>query len=153
MDTETTTRQTLEQFAAKHGLAMTYTDDGLAGARWTAEHRRYRCKVRGAGTDMPLSITFHMNPVASGKPGPDLVDVLNCLALDAAAYENAQAYAGAQGALNAFISDFANPEELTRKELAECERQFRGCQKEAAQLRALLGRDAYEDLLWNTESL
>lgn len=72
---------------------------------------------------------------------PTAADVLNCLASDAAGYENARSFeewAGEYG----YDTD-------SRK----AHKTYQVIAKQAAKLRAMLGQDNYETLLWNTENL
>lgn len=138
-------RRTMAEFAEAYGLSLTWKDNGPAGAGWTPEHRAYACMIRGAG-GKPLRVTFHMNPAASKQAGPTVEDVLNCLALDAAGVENAHGF-------NDWYSEYGSVDSLTVRELRAQQRVYAASRREAAKLRALLGEAAYEELLWNTESL
>jgi hypothetical protein len=134
-----TERQTIADFVKKYALTMTARDAGPAGSRWTAQHRKYTCTLRGDGAGAPMRVTFHMNPVASGR-GPAVEDVLSSLALDASSIENARDFAD-------WCADFgAEPDSETR-------RMYNACVKEARELRELLGEAVYNELLWQTESL
>lgn len=72
---------------------------------------------------------------------PTAADVLDCLAMDASSIENARNFEEWAGDLG-YEAD-------SRK----AHRSYTICMRQAAKLRAMLGQDNYEVLLWNTERL
>ena len=72
---------------------------------------------------------------------PTAADVLDCLASDAAGYENSKSFEDWCGEYG-YNTD-------SRK----AHRIFKVVERQAAKLQSLLGRDNYETLLWNTERL
>ena len=76
----------------------------------------------------------------NGK-APKAADILDCLASDAASYDNARSFED-------WASEFGYDED-SRK----AERIFKACGKQAIKLKRFLGEPAYERLLWDTERL
>lgn len=70
---------------------------------------------------------------------PTAADVLDCLASDAAGFENARSF-------EEWASEYGYDTD-SRK----AEKTYKIVAKQAAKLRAMLGQDNYETLLWNTE--
>ena len=72
---------------------------------------------------------------------PTAADVLNCLADDAAGFENARSF-------DEWCSEYGYDTD-SRK----AERIYKTVARQSARLRAMLGQDNYEALLWNVERL
>ena len=133
---------TLEQFITKHGLLFSCKHvnsraDGLMG---DSGMRHFRCSISNVGT---VSFRFYFSQGSAHMKTPTLADVLNCLADDAGGYENAR-----NGAFESWASEYGYDED-SRK----AEKIFRAIERQAEQLERILGRLAYEELLWNTERL
>lgn len=88
----------------------------------------------------PLELYFSQGS-AHTEP-PTLADVLDCLASDAAGYNQAG------GQFEEWCSEYGYDSD-SRK----AEKTFRAVQQQARDLKALLGNDAYEELLFQTERL
>lgn len=140
MTTDTDDRTTLQDFIAAHGVSMTArqvdhnptpADDDWAR---TADH--WRCTLTCGGRRMVL--TFSKGAGHNGKPA-ELREVLDCVASDAAGVENARDFAD-------WCGDCGYSED-SRK----AERIYRICQRQAASLLRLLGREAFDALLWRVE--
>jgi hypothetical protein len=133
-----TEEKTIADFIKENNLSMTVKRrknnpnmlDSQDMDHWT-------CTISN-GTDS-FSVAFSMGRGHSGKV-PELADVLDCLASDAAGYENAKNFddwAGEYG----YDTDSRKAEKI-----------FKATEKQSAELRSFLG-DAYEALLWNTARL
>lgn len=72
---------------------------------------------------------------------PELEDILDCLASDSAAVENARDFED-------FAAEFGYDEDSR-----EAEKTYRVCQEQSVRLFDLLGEDAYDTLLWDMERL
>lgn len=101
-----------------------------------ADH--WKCVLKGAGSQM--TIYFSMGYGHNGK-APKAADILDCLASDAASYENAQDFED-------WAPDFGYDTDSRKAEGV-----YKAVSKGAAKLKRFLGPDAYETLLWNTERL
>jgi hypothetical protein len=101
---------------------------------WAARH--YRCELYGSNGDPPLATT-----VGSDNGPPEMPDVLDAVAADAAVVEEAgrfEAWAAQMG----FDPDSRSGERV-----------YRRTRRQAGLLRRLLGEESYEALLWQTERL
>jgi hypothetical protein len=95
----------------------------------------YRVTIKAAKSRMTI-------PFSQGygiKHEPELSSVLDCLASDASGFENSRSFEDWAG-------DYGYDTD-SRK----AERTFMAVGKQSAKLKALLGEDAYSELLWNTE--
>lgn len=126
--------RTMEQFIIDAGLSMTckrtdrnpyMTDPGM-------RHWRVRIKSQ-IGT---MTITFSQGPAIAEDP--TLEGVLDCLAADAAGYENADGF-------DDWCDEYGYDSD-SRK----AERIYKAIGKQVDKLKSLLGAD-YDALLWETE--
>jgi len=120
------------------GLRPTPATDNphMLGDRKQMTH--WRCVLQVA--DRRMTVYFSMGS-AHGQRQPTVVEVLDCLASDAATYENAE--------------DFENwARELGYSpDSRQAEKTYAIVRKQAEQLSRLLGTEAYKTLLWDTERL
>ena len=131
--------QSTTEFARSFGIAAKcerwhenpHMSDDFQGDHW-------KCVLKGAGSQM--TVYFSMGYGHNGK-APKAADLLDCLASDAAGYENAQSF-----------EDWAS-EHGYDMDSRKAEKTFRIVAKEAAKLKRFLGEPAYERLLWDTERL
>lgn len=96
--------------------------------------------VRIKGPQGEMTVPFYMGYGLNGRQ-PELAEVLNSLAMDASGFENTPNF-----------EDWAS-EYGYDADSRSAERTFKHVEEEARRLRALLGEDAYEKLLWMTEGL
>ena len=87
-----------------------------------------------------MSLVFSMGSGHGGKR-PELADVLDCLASDAAGYENARSFAD-------WCADYGYDVDSRR-----AERTFKAVERQATSLHRVLGESAYRTLLWDIERL
>jgi hypothetical protein len=109
-------------------------------------HRRWKKTARGPevkpGQRAPMQFTKTLWFEENTEPEPPtLGEVLDCLASDAASVDNARSFED-------WASDFGYDTD-SRK----AKRTYKTCEKQAAKLKALLGDEAYEQLLYHTERL
>lgn len=128
----------VRDFIRQHGLTMTAQDLGRSTGHFGAGHHSYRCIISGAG-GRPMTVDFHMNPDAHGKKLPDLEQVLDSVAGDASLAENSRDWKEVR-------DEFGMADAAAR-------RIYEACKREAADLRALLGPDAFRVLLEEVERL
>jgi hypothetical protein len=117
-------------------LKITATVSGSsrsAPSGWTLGTRTWTVTLRANGRRM--RVLFHTGPAL--KTAPTAADVLECLALDASGYENAQDFAE-------WCSEYGNePNAFARSTYRAVERQTKA-------LRALLG-DEFEAIIYGGE--
>ena len=126
---------TTKGFASKHGIKSVseWADSNPNMAEnWEANH--YKVTLRAKGKQ--LTTYFSKGFGLSGEP--TAAEVLDCLASDAAGYENARDFED-------WASDYGYDTD-SRK----AEKLYRVIGKQAEKLKKFLG-DNYEALLWNTE--
>jgi hypothetical protein len=92
------------------------------------------------GEKRSMNVPFSMGKGHNGKT-PTAADVLDCLASDAAGVENATSF-------DDWASDYGYDTD-SRK----AERIYKACKRNAEDLYSLLGGEAYNELLWETERL
>jgi hypothetical protein len=147
-----TERVTLAQFIERHGIVMTaertQRNPNMDDSKWEADHWlcTIRCGKRKLDTYFSQGIGHRAKPLPSwqgkGRPiAPKLDAVLDCLAMDASTIENSR--------------DF---EEFARElgydtDSRKAERAYDACKRQARDLERLLGREAYNQLLWEVERL
>jgi len=90
---------------------------------------------------MPRTLADHEYNARCKPTKPELEDILDCLASDCAAVENARGF-------EEFASEFGYDVDSRR-----AKRTYDTCMKQSTELFDLLGRDAYDLLLWETERL
>lgn len=128
----------LEQFISKHNIQFeqhtVYTrPDGLMqGDMW-----HFKCRIKAGRR--AFGLYFSQGRGISHEPS--LADVLDCLASDAAGYENAQDF-------EQWADEYGYDTD-SRK----AEKTYRAVKRQAEQLKRTIGDDAYSELLWNTERL
>jgi hypothetical protein len=138
MHTDTATeRITLQQFITKHNIkfecCLAYSrPDGLMS---NAGESHYRCSIRQGR----YSFRLYFSMGIALRHAPTLIDVLDCLASDAAGYENAQSF-------EEWASEYGYDADSR-----SAEKIYRVVNRQAEQLKRVIGTDAYEELLWNTE--
>jgi hypothetical protein len=127
----------MAQFLTEYRITMAATwaqdnphmSDPIAGAsHWRCTFKRGRQR---------LTVPFSMGPAHRGEP--EARDVLSCLADDAAGYENAPDF-------ESWAPDYGYDTD-SRRAL----KTFATVEKQSAKLKAFLGDEAYEQLLWKTE--
>jgi hypothetical protein len=133
------TTTTIADFVTQHGITLrceqTDHNPNMDGSdRMDHWKCRLHCQSR------VMSVVFSKG---SGHHGaePTSDELLDCLASDAASVDNARSFEDWAG-------DFGYDTD-SRKAL----RTYKTCEKQAAKLKALLGDEAYEQLLYHTERL
>lgn len=135
---ETDKRITLEQFITKYNIGFTADwatarpDDLMDRAM-----NHYKCRI----TCGRRGFTLYFSQGFGIKDEPKTADVLNCIASDAAGYENAQSF-----------EDWAS-EYGYDTDSRKAEKIYRAVKRQAEQIKRTIGEDAYQELLWNTEGL
>ena len=153
---------TLRQFISKHEIKFechrvearpdglmdaNYPKDGLSVTLAKDRMRHFRCRVsRGhrVENNFPLkarSFSLYFSQGSAHTQDPTLADVLDCLASDAAGYENSNDFTGWADDLG-YDTDSRKAEKI-----------WRAVKRQAEQLKRTIGEEAYNDLLWNTERL
>lgn len=148
----TTTMIAITDFIKKHGILMTanrakgnanMSDMGKDARHWRCTFHASKYSRDKWGTDADSGGTGKMViPFSQGsahKLEPTAADVLDCLASDAASIENAKGFED-------WASDFGYDID-SRK----AEKIYAACKRNAEDLAAYLGDEAYQELLWNTE--
>ena len=138
MDTQTIT---LDQFITEQQLVMSVRPIKRNPHMQEQMPRNFNCTIEfeGRGYHEPLTVYFSQG--SAHKKPPTLAEVLDCLASDASGVDNAQSFED-------WASEYGYD---TDSRKAECT--YRICEKQAQELKALLGRDAYNQLLYGTERL
>jgi hypothetical protein len=132
---------TLEKFLAGSELRMRCEqvapngDEGLLIADVYGDHY-YRCEVYGTNGARPVRTI-----VATDNGPPEVADVLDAAAAEAAVIEEA-------GSFEAWALQMGFDPDSRRDE-----RVYRSERRQARHLRALLGEAGYRELLWETERL
>lgn len=130
------TRITLDDFIQEHKITMTtkktfhnpYMDNSDHMNHWIVTLKR---------EDRTLKSYYSQG--LGIKTLPTAKDVLDCLASDAAGYDNSRDFAD-------WASEYGYDED-SRK----AEKTYHVCAEEAKKLRHFLGEEAYQTLLWNME--
>jgi hypothetical protein len=133
--------QTLEKFLNGSDVALRCREVTLNGNHasvitepWAAQ--QYQCELHGANGDRPVKAI-----IGSDNGTPELPDVLDGLAAEAAVVDQARRYE--QWAVQmGFDPDSRHGERV-----------YRAARRQAKLLRELLGDHVYEQLLWQTERL
>jgi hypothetical protein len=132
--------ESLDQFIASQDLQFTCepakNNPNMQGDMPQGTNH-WLCTILNTEEDYRMVVPFSQGPAIS-KP-PSLADVLDCLASDAAGYENAQSFEDWAGEYG-YDTD-------SRKAY----RIYETVKEQALELQAVLGGEAYEQLLWNTE--
>ena len=133
---------TLDQFITEQQLVMSVRsvkrNPHMQGEQMP---RNFECTIEfeGRGYHEPLTVYFSQG--SAHKKPPTLADVLDCLASDASGVDNVRSF-------DDWASEYGYDTD-SRK----AERTYHICKKQAQDLKALLGRDAYNQLLYGTERL
>lgn len=133
---------TLDQFITEQQLVMSVRsvkrNPHMQGEQMP---RNFECTIEfeGRGYHEPLTVYFSQG--SAHKKPPTLADVLDCLASDASGVDNARSF-----------EDWAS-EYGYDTDSRKAERTYQICKKQAQELKALLGQDAYNQLLYGTERL
>jgi hypothetical protein len=129
----------LPDFIATNELRMTATwTDRNPHMQNSEDMHHWRCTINRKGGSR-MSLTFSMGRALLGKP--TLADVLDCLASDASSFENTPAFEDWAGELGYDIDSRA------------ALKTFNTVANQSRALKRVLGAEAYETLLWNTERL
>ena len=138
MDTQTIT---LDQFITEQQLVMSVRPIKRNPHIQEQMPRNFECTIEfeGRGYHEPLTVYFSQG--SAHKKPPTLAEVLDCLASDASGVDNAQSFED-------WASEYGYDTDSRKAEAT-----YRICEKQAQELKALLGRDAYTQLLYNTERL
>lgn len=139
--------ETMAKYIERNGIEFTAEaiparTDGMARNFRGASHWHCTITARPGGQAHTLEIEFSQGPAHTAPP--EAVDVLNCLADDAAGIENA-----------ADVWDWLEEYGYsgTVAEMREAARSYELGREQTAQLREVLGAEEYERLLWETERL
>lgn len=133
---------TLDQFITEQQLVMSVRsvkrNPHMQGEQMP---RNFECTIEfeGRGYHEPLTVYFSQG--SAHKKPPTLADVLDCLASDASGVDNAQSF-------EEWASEYGYDTD-SRK----AEKTYNICRQQAQELKALLGQDAYDQLLHETERL
>ncbi len=130
---------TMQEFIQVNAITVTtkQVDSNPNMTDMPVDSRHWSVLFLRTGTDKKMIVMFSQGS-AHTEP-PTAVDVLDCLASDAAGWENAPSFdvwAGEYG----YDTD-------SRK----AERTFNAVKKQSQKLDAFLSQDQYETLLWHTE--
>ncbi|KKM83615.1 hypothetical protein LCGC14_1307650 [marine sediment metagenome] len=131
--------KTMSQFCRRAGISER-TKEVESNPNMTdmpAGSRHFKVTLLCAGRQMTLH--FSMGP--GNTEEPTVEDVLNCAAMDAAGYENAEGF-----------EDWAS-EYGYDIDSREAEKTYCAVRKQTAKLAKFLATEQYNTLLWETESL
>jgi hypothetical protein len=133
--------QTLEKFLAGSDVSMRCRevtpnggDNSAVPDPWAAKH--YACELHGSNGDRPVRTV-----VGSDNGPPEMVEVLDTLAAEAAVTEEARGFE-AWAAQMGYDPDSRHAERTYRADL-----------RRAKLLRQLLGEQSYQRLLWEIDRL
>lgn len=112
--------------------------DTAADREWNATARHWRITFRRSGRGV---FSTYFSQGSGHTKEPTAADVLDCLASDAAGFENA-------GDFEEWASEYGYDTDSR-----SAERTYRTIEKQADKLRRFLGEDLYGSLLWDTERL
>lgn len=127
--------QTIKTYIKGHHIKMDCEEVGENPNMEDFEGYHYKCILRAKGKQ--LTTFFSMGLAHEGKE-PQIEEVLDCLASDAAGYENAQDF-----------EDWCN-EYVYSTDSGKAEKIWKAVEREAKKLKNFLG-DEYKTLLWETE--
>ena len=138
MDTKTVT---LQQFIAEQQLELSVFPVKRNPHMDVQMPRNFDCTITmvGRGNHEPMTVYFSQG--SAHKKNPTLAEVLDCLASEASGVDNARSF-----------EDWAS-EYGYDTDSRKAERTYQICKKQAQELKALLGQDAYNQLLYSTEGL
>jgi len=152
---------TIEQFIQKHGiLFFCHEVDERPDGLMSDSARHFRCKITKAHSDKRTTVRsfgLYFSQGSAHTQDPTLADVLDCLASDAAGYENAkrlwkmpadtQSQNVPERAFQEWCAEYGYDTDSRR-----AEKIFKAVKRQAEQLKRTIGQDAYEELLWNVET-
>ena len=114
--------------------------------------RHFRVRI-GCGRN---SFGLYFSQGMGHTENPKLIEVLDCLASDASGYENAQAatssYQNRGGVSGSSFVNWAEEYGYDTDSRA-AEKIFKTVKRQANQLKRVLGEEAYQELLYNTERM
>lgn len=133
--------QTTSEFISKHNITMTAVPiaSNPNMTDMPAGSRHWCCKLRRTTREgfASLDVPFSQGPAL--KDDPTAADVLDCLASDASGIENAEDFED-------WASEYGYDPDSRKAEAI-----FNACKAQSGGLRRLLGEEAYQELLWETE--
>jgi hypothetical protein len=135
----------MDRFVKKHHVSMTCEgvdrNPLMEGDEWSRTADHWRCKIvaRAGGKKRTLNTYFSKG---SGHHGaePKITEVFSALSLDAMGFENARDFED-------WASEYGYSADSRKAEKA-----YTVVGKQAASLKQLLGEDAFQELLYKTES-
>jgi hypothetical protein len=136
------TRETVAEFIARVGITAKVVlikkrPDRAAADQWDASASHWRITFR-RGNWHGIRMTVYYSMGSAHTSPPAAVDVLQCLADDAAGWENTKDF-------ESWAPDYGYDTD-SRKAFAI----FNAVQKQAHRLESFLGNEEYERLLWHT---
>lgn len=146
---EPTPSTPLSKFVEKHGIKfaahrVSERPDGLMSENEGQRH--FRCQIRKLGFRPSFGLYFSQGS-AHTQP-PTIEDVLDCLVSDASGYENAAVNTTPQTAFNEWAIEYGYDIDSRA-----AEKIFKTIERQANQLKRVLGNEAYQELLYKTERL
>jgi hypothetical protein len=136
--------QTLQEFIAREGLSAevdgadsnpNMDDMPVGSSHWLVTIRK---------DDESMDVPFSMGPALNGPP--TLASVLNCLASDAASVDNARSFDEWAEEMGYFPME-------SSEDFRKAESTYKAIEQQSSALRDLLGHEAFESLLYETERL
>ena len=138
MDTQAIT---LDQFITEQQLVMSVRPIKRNPHMQEQMPRNFECTIDFVGRGYHEPLTVYFSQGSAHKKPPTLAEVLDCLASDASGVDNAQSF-------EEWASEYGYDTD-SRK----AEKTYNICRQQAQELKALLDRDAYDQLLYETERL
>ena len=132
---------TLDQFITEQQLVISVRPVKRNPHMQEQMPRNFECTIEFEGRGYHEPFTVYFSQGSAYKKPPTLAEVLDCLASDASGVDNAQSFED-------WVSEYGYDTD-SRK----AERTYHICVQQAQELKALLGRDAYNQLLYGTERL
>jgi hypothetical protein len=132
---------TIDEFLASSAITMRFREVSLNGANGffvtgPLAQKHYRCELHGCNGDRPITTT-----IGCEDGPPEIADVLDAIAAEAAIVEAADSFE------EWAVQMGFDPDSRYG------ERVFRAARRQATRLRALLGDEDYDQLLWQTKRL
>jgi len=131
--------RTIKQFCQAHHIAAKafLAESNPNMDDMPSASRHWSVILRRPGHQM--TILFSTGPAIESEPNAE--DLMNCLGMDAAGYENAQGFED-------WASEYGYDTDSRKAEKA-----YRAVKSQTTKLAKFLPVDAYNELLWDTESL
>jgi hypothetical protein len=131
---------TIQSFVATYRVRMSQPEwidhnPQMTEDDWSRGASHYKLTLKCGRRQM----TTYFSMGSAHTSEPQLADVLDCLASDAAGVENAQSFEN-------WCAEYGYDTD-SRK----AEKTFKICERQAENLKRLLGDDAFDQLLWHTE--